>query len=70
MLEINFDKSFYPPSAVKKAVSAYKNIASMKLTENKEQVSVSIKKIFAKELEALFKLEFSNYVLFLTGTMK
>jgi len=68
-LKINFDKSLYSISAVKKAIDDYQGLAKFSLEQKKDCIEVGIKDI-KEELKHLLKEEFCNYVLSLEGTMK
>lgn len=69
-MEINFDKSLYSSSAIKRAMRDYRNLATLFYREQKDQIKVKISGIRDKELRPFFKEEFSNYVLALSGVEK
>jgi len=69
-MEIKFDSSLYSPSAVKRAMRDYKDLAKFLYIEKKDQIKVRISNIHQEELRPFFKNEFSNYVLALMGILK
>lgn len=69
-MNINFDTYLYSISAVKKAIKDYHNLADFSFRKQKNLIKVTIKNIKESNLKTLFKQEFSNYVLYLTGKLK
>lgn len=69
-MEIKFHKFLYSVLAVKKAIQDYRNLADFSYQEKGDYIWVKISSVKEKASRLLFREEFSNYVLFLTGTLK
>ena len=65
MAKVKLNKHFYPKQAVKQAIKAYSQFASMKLEEQGEYYCVDIHETNVKH-KNLIKEEFANYALALS----
>lgn len=69
-MEIEFDTSLYPQSAIKKAIKDYKNLADFACKRSKDKFLIRISNIKDSSMKPLFAGEFSNYVLALSAALK
>jgi hypothetical protein len=59
---IRFDKKFYDLRAIKNTIKAYQGLAELKVKTNRKSIELEAISI-DKDIEGIFKDEFSNYVL-------
>ncbi len=62
MISVKFDKEFYTPKAVEKAIVDYADFATFEIIKSKDRIEVRISNI-DKDFEEIFEDEFCNYVL-------